>query len=115
MPEHLTPITDAELAELRRLLGMARPGPWAARDANDDICDACGRHVCRASELDSFSTFDDLRLIVAARNGLPGLLARLEEAERERDEAEAEVKTIRCRLAAAECACEGCSGNPFRK
>ena len=88
------PITDAEVAELRRLHEAATPGPLTYFLGN-----ANGRGLVRvetaaeaptAGAVLATATRDreaDVAAMIAARNALPGLLARLEQAERERDEA----------------------------
>lgn len=81
MPEN-NPITDAELAELRRLHAAAESESGTQRD-----------------------------LAVAMNNtylAFPGLLARLEAAEREREEARKENDFMRLRLAESDKACVYC-------
>lgn len=68
-----TPLTDAEIAELRRMHEAATPEPWT--DAGNKI--GCEHGGLAEVEFDEDA---DLALAVAARNALPRLLAALERA-----------------------------------
>ena len=103
------PTTDAEVAELRRLNEAATPGPWLFDPENVGMTFDSGygliagytpgsllagyevvhvRCSVRFAEKHGDGVAEaNAALVSAARNALPGLLARLEQAERERDEA----------------------------
>ena len=87
-------ITDAEIAELRRLCEAATPGPWTRKwsgvvGAGDDGICTNGRGGNNHEWIDEGNLCMDL--IAAMHSALPGLLARLERAERERDEARTQL------------------------
>ena len=100
MPD-LTPET---VAELRRLLDAATPGPWMVGDEGDDV-------AVIVDEGDEFSSIQiaadlhqgddgltDARLIAAAVNALPALLDAAEERDAlraERDALAAKVERVR--------------------
>lgn len=87
-----TPITDEELAELRELEAKATPGEWEVHEVTDydevisrGMMVKGGRGINRGEEFELFGE-DDAALIVALRNALPSLLARIEQLERENKE-----------------------------
>ena len=78
-------ITDAEIAELRRLCEAATPGPWTRKwsgvvGAGDDSICTNGRGGNNHEWIDKGNLCMDL--IAAMHSALPGLLARLERAEK---------------------------------
>jgi len=90
-------LTPEALAELRRLLDAATPGPWMVDDEGDDV-------AVIVDEGDEFSFIQiaadlhqgddgltDARLIAAAVNALPALL----DAAAERDALAAKVERVR--------------------
>ena len=89
------PIPDAELAELRRLYAAATQGRWRG-DRYDEtvkywiVIEKSGNLepvVQLSVRGDDFGASEqDCDWIMAAHNTFPGILARLEAAERERDE-----------------------------
>ena len=87
-----TPITDAELAELRRLHAAAlfRYGVRDDESAWYSIGDPkTGPHI----QGDIYADEQTLVRLAAVWSAFPGLLARLEAAERERDELAGIVKS----------------------
>lgn len=87
----------ADIAELRRLLAAATPGPWIAGESDwevdavsftehgDDCVEDCtGLHngmIVECGRDYDLGTKNDRDLIVAAINALPGLLDELERPE----------------------------------
>ena len=81
------PTTDAEVAELRRLHEAATPaGTLAVMRYEHGGARVYVEGPPRKLVCDLYGAADR-ECWIAARNALPGLLARLEQAERERDEA----------------------------
>lgn len=81
-----------DIAELRRLLGEATPGPWAISEIGSgfEIESSDGLFVAQAfqtkpirSAIDHQERRANAALIVAAVNALPALLERLEAAGRD--------------------------------
>lgn len=101
MPNN-TPIPDAELAEVKRLHAAATQGRWRG-DRYDEtvkywiVIEKSGNLepvVQLSVRGDDFGASEqDCDWIMAAHNTFPGILARLEAAERERDELASVVKS----------------------
>ena len=79
-------ITDEQIAELKRLDEQATDAPWEEAAASGVVL--AGPDI-DGNRFPVPYVDDDTKLIAAMRNALPGLLARLERAERERDDAQA--------------------------
>lgn len=104
MPEN-NPITDAELAEVKRLHAAATPGEWQAQTYSNYAGwsvwapDGAG---CIAERWYPTGTQDEIPRndlwIVASHNAFGPLIARLEAAERERDELREELAYIKQQL-----------------
>lgn len=100
-----TTITDAELAELRRLHAAATPGTWDYDGMHNEITTPGGDlywlivSECRSApdqaQKEQFGHGFDANFasIAALHNAFPALLARLEAAEREREELASVVKS----------------------
>ena len=87
-------MSDIDIAELRRLLAEASPGPWEYDGVPVDDSHWTVAEIARGAPLpmievpgsEAKDANADAALIVALRNAAPELLDRLERAEEERDE-----------------------------
>ena len=89
MPNN-TPITDAELADVKRLHAAATPGEWRMFYGGEPLL--IGSSGERVADMEYPR---DAEAVTALRNAFGPLIARLEAAERERDDLEAEVEELR--------------------
>ncbi len=96
-------VTDAEIAELRRLAAAATPGPWTLEMACDDVIGNV-QITHNDWEIASwvygnpdavFGPLPDQHLIVAMRNALPGLLTALSATQAALARAEGALRIIR--------------------
>lgn len=76
-----TPITDAELAEVKRLYAAATPGEWRMFYGGEPLLIGVSGELVADMEYPR-----DAEAVIALHNAFDPLLARLEAAERERDE-----------------------------
>ena len=86
-----TPTTDAELAEVRRLREVAKLGPMVSvhiiSSGYEHCANLCTRLDGHKSDYPvAMMQAEWADVLAALHNAFPGLLARLEAAERERDE-----------------------------
>lgn len=99
MPNN-TPITDAELAEVKRLIAVAKLGPMVSVHITTPRYEHCANLCTRLEghKLDypvAMMQAEWADVIAATFNAFGPILARLEAAERERDDLEAEVEELR--------------------
>ena len=80
------------VALLRELLAMATPGDWHVSGGRGSVR-AGSMRVAYGHDGNAVQRDADYALIVAAKNHLPGLLDRLDAAEKARDEAERELQS----------------------
>lgn len=78
---------DINLEELERLAAQATPGPWEVDDCNNIRIAPKGRPIVATIHdyEDYLPRMADAQYIVAACNGVPELVTRVRELERQRD------------------------------